>query len=162
MKNDPLAWCVIAPYRVCIFPDALTHRVTKVPKGCSVGFWHFWHLVTLGFARRHRARQLEERMKASSWEDSGLVFPNTKGKIRRRDSAVRSFKRYLEEAGIPSDVRFHDHLHTAGTLALRQGMPLHAVSKMLGHSDPAMTLRRCAHVLEDMEDEGGRAMDELF
>ena len=101
-------------------------------------------------------------MKASSWEDPGLVFPNTKGKIRRRDSAVRSFKRYLEEAGIPTDVRFHDLRHAAGTLALRQGMPLHAVSKMLGHSDPAMTLRRYAHVLEDMEDEGGRAMDELF
>jgi hypothetical protein len=32
-----------------------------------------------------------------------------------------------------------------------------------GHSDTAMTLkRRYAHVLEDMEDEGGRAMDELF
>jgi integrase len=41
-------------------------------------------------------------------------------------------------------------------------MTLHAVSKMLGHTDPAMTLRRYAHVLEDMEDEGGRAMDELF
>jgi hypothetical protein len=26
----------------------------------------------------------------------------------------------------------------------------------------AMTLRRYAHVLEDMEDEGGRAMDDLF
>jgi integrase len=112
--------------------------------------------------RRHRARQLEERMKASSWEDPGLVFPNTKGKIRRRDSAVRSFKRYLQAAGIPTDVRFHDLRHTAGTLALRQGMPLHAVSKMLGHSDAAMTLRRYAHVLEDMEDEGGRAMDNLF
>jgi len=112
--------------------------------------------------RRHRARQREERMKASDWEDPGLVFPNTKGKIRRRDSAVRSFKRYLEEARIPTDVRFHDLRHTAGTLALRQGMPLHAVSKMLGHSDPAMTLRRYAHVLEDMKDEGGRAMDNLF
>ena len=112
--------------------------------------------------RRHRARQLEERMKASSWEDPGLVFPSTKGKIRRRDSAVRSFKRYLEEANILTDVRFHDLRHTAGTLALRQGMPLHAVSKMLGHADPAMTLRRYAHVLEDMEDEGSRAMDNLF
>jgi integrase len=110
----------------------------------------------------HRARQLEERMKAFSWEDPGLVFPNTKGKIRRRESAVRSFKRFLEEVGIPTDVRFHDLRYTAGTLALRQGMPLHAVSKMLGHSDPAMTLRRYAHVLEDMEDECGRAMDNLF
>ena len=35
-------------------------------------------------------------------------------------------------------------------------------SFMLGHSDPAMTLRRYAHVLEDMEDKGGRAMDDLF
>jgi integrase len=95
-------------------------------------------------------------------KDPGSVFPNTKGKVRRRDSAVRSFKRYLEEAGIPTDVRFHDLRHTAGTLALRQGMPLHAVSTMLGYSDPAMTLRRYAHVLEDMEDEGSRAMDELF
>ena len=63
---------------------------------------------------------------------------------------------------LPAEIRFHDLRHTAGTLALRQGMPLHAVSKMLGHSDPAMTLRRYANVLEDMEDEGGRAMDELF
>jgi integrase len=45
---------------------------------------------------------------------------------------------------------------------LRRGGPLHTVSRMLGHSDPAMALRRYAHVLEDMEDEGGRAMDELF
>ena len=29
---------------------------------------------------------------------------------------------------------------------------------MLGHADPAMTLRRYAHVLEDMEDEGARAI----
>ena len=117
---------------------------------------------TVEVLRAHRARQLEERMAAPSWEDPGLVFPNTKGKIRRRDSVMRSLKRFLEEAGLPRDVRFHDLRHTAGTLALRQGMPLHAVSKMLGHSDPAMTLRRYAHVLDDMEDEGGRAMDDLF
>jgi integrase len=41
-------------------------------------------------------------------------------------------------------------------------MPLHAVSKMLGHADLAMTLTRYAHVLEDMEDQGVRAMDNLF
>jgi integrase len=101
-------------------------------------------------------------MKASNWEDPGLVFPNTKGKIRRRDTVMRSLRRFREEAGLPAEVRFHDLRHTAGTLDLRQGVPLHTVSRMLGYSDPAMTLRRYAHVLEDMEDEGGRAMDELF
>ena len=101
-------------------------------------------------------------MASASWADPGLVFPNTKGKIRRRDSVMRSLRCLLEEAGLPANIRFHDLRHTTGTLALRQGMPLHAVSKMLGHSDPAMTLRRYAHVLDDMEDEGGRAMDNLF
>jgi len=71
----------------------------------------------------HRGRQRLERIAARTWYDSGLVFPNTKGKIRRRDSVVHSLKALLEEAGIPTDVRFHDLRHTAGTLALRQGVP---------------------------------------
>ena len=117
---------------------------------------------TVEVLKAHRARQLEERMAATSWADPGLVFPNTKGKIRRRDSVMRSLRRFLEEAGLPVGVRFHDLRHTAGTLALRQGVPLHTVSRMLGHADPAMTLRRYAHVLEDMREDAARAMDELF
>jgi len=101
-------------------------------------------------------------MAATSWTGPGLVFPNTKGKIRRRDSVMRSLQRLLEETGLSPKVRFHDLRHTTGTLALRQGVPLHTVSKMLGHADPAMTLRRYAHVLEDMREDAARAMDELF
>src|SRR5918998_5515924 len=117
---------------------------------------------TVDVLKAHRARQLKERMAAASWANSGLVFPNTKGKIRRCDTVVRSLRRYLEEVGLPLGVRFHDLRHTAGTLALRQGVPLHTVSRMLGHADPAMTLRRYAHVLEDMREDAARAMDELF
>jgi integrase len=117
---------------------------------------------TAAVLEAHRGRQRIERMAASSWHDPGLVFPNTKGKIRRRDSVVRSLKALLKEAALPTDVRFHDLRHTAGTLALRQSLPLHTVSRMLGHSDPAMTLRRYAHVLDDMREDAGRAMDELF
>jgi integrase len=117
---------------------------------------------TVEVLKAHRARQLEERMAATSWTDPGLVFPNTKGKIRRRDSVVLSLRRLLEEAGLPVGVRFHDLRHTAGTLALQQGVPLHTVSRMLGHSDPAMTLRRYAHVLEDMREDAAQAMDDHF
>ncbi len=60
------------------------------------------------------------------------------------------------------EIRFHELRHTAGTLALRQGVPLPTVSKMPGHSDPAMTVRRYAHVLEDMREDAAQAMDELF
>ena len=112
--------------------------------------------------KAHRARQLEERMAARSWEDPGLVFPNARGKVRRRDSVMRSLRSLLKEAGLPAQIRFHDLRHTAATLAIRQRMPIHVVSKMLGHSDPAMTLRRYAHVLDDMREDAARAMDDLF
>ncbi len=59
-------------------------------------------------------------------------------------------------------MHFHDLRHTAATLAIKQGIPLPTVSKMLGRSDPAMTLRRYAHVLHEMRDDAARAMDELF
>jgi integrase len=117
---------------------------------------------TVATLKAHKKRQLEERMAASSWEDPGLVFPNTRGKVRRRDSVMRSLRRLLAEAGLPTEVRFHDLRHTAATLAIKQGLPIPTVSKMLGHSDPAMTLRRYAHVLEDMRQEAAQAMDDLF
>jgi len=71
-------------------------------------------------------------------------------------------RRLLEEAGLPAKVRFHDLRHTAATLAIKQGMPIHVVSKMLGHSEPAMILRRYAHVLDDMREDTARVMDDLY
>jgi integrase len=147
--------------RVCRAADTRTKTVvtpTKTGEERTLGIGP----RTVEVLKAHRARQLEERMEATSWADPGLVFPNTKGKIRRRDSVMRSLRRFLAEAGLPAEVRFHDLRHTAGTLALRQGVPLHTVSRMLGHSDPAMTLRRYAHVLDDMRDDAARAMDDLF
>ena len=117
---------------------------------------------TVTVLKAHKKRQLEERMAAPSWADPGLVFPNTKGKVRRRDSVMRSFRRFLAEAGLPAKVRFHDLRHTAATLAIKQGVPIPTVSKMLGHSDPAMTLRRYAHVIDEMREDAARAMDDLF
>ena len=117
---------------------------------------------TVDVLEAHRHRQRLEPMAASAWADPGWVFPNTRGKVRWRDSVMRSLHALLADAGLPTEVRFHDLRHTAATHALRAGRPIHEVSKMLGHKDPAMTLRRYAHVLEDMRDETARAMDELF
>jgi integrase len=74
-------------------------------------------------------------MKAPAWEDPGLVFPNFRGQARRSGTVRSSLERPLKKAGLPETARFHDLRPTAGTLALRQGMTLHAVSKMLGHAD---------------------------
>jgi hypothetical protein len=45
-----------------VSPNTQTDGMTKVPKGCSEGFYHFWHLVTLGFPENYTTTHLiEER-----------------------------------------------------------------------------------------------------
>lgn len=117
---------------------------------------------TVEVLEEHKGRQRVERMAARIWEDPGWVFPNVKGKVRRRDSVMRSFRQTLSAAGLPAEIRFHDLRHTAATHALKAGRPVHEVAKMLGHKDPAMTLRRYSHVLDDMGDATARAMEEAF
>jgi integrase len=43
----------------------------------------------------------------------------------------------------------HDLRHTHGTLLLRRGVPVHVVSRRLGHASEAITLTVYAHVLPD-------------
>jgi integrase len=107
----------------------------------------------------HRARQKLERMAAKRWEDPALVFPNQRGGVFRHQGMHKVFKRDLQSAGLPKEIRFHDLRHTAGTLMLRAGTPVHVVSKILGHADPAMTLRRYSHALPDMQESAALAMD---
>lgn len=109
--------------------------------------------------RRHRRAQLEERAAAREWEDPTLIFPNTRGAIWRHQTMHASFKLDLEAAGLPSSVRFHDLRHTAATLMLKKRVPVNVVARVLGHSDPAMTLRRYAHALPDMQEKAAEAME---
>jgi integrase len=46
------------------------------------------------------------------------------------------------------DMRVHDLRHTFATLALRRGVPIEVVSKLLGHSRASFTLDTYRHVLE--------------
>ena len=99
---------------------------------------------------RHRAMQAEEKLAAKGWEDPRLMFPNRRGGVHRRNSVMVIFRRHLEAAGLPK-IRFHDLRHTAAVMMLNSGVPINVVSQVLGHRDPAMTLRRYAHVLSDAQ-----------
>ncbi len=108
---------------------------------------------------RHRRIQAEEKLAAgASWRNPDLVFPNTKGGVNRRATLYENFQRHRERAGLPR-MRFHDLRDTAGTLMIRGGVDVRTVADILGHADPAMTLRRYAHVLPDMRERAANLID---
>ncbi len=113
--------------------------------------------------KRHRKRQLEERMKlAGLWQDQGLVFPSQVGTPLFARNLQRHFKALLKRAGLPQTIRFHDLRHTCATLLLRQGVNPKFVQELLGHADISLTLNVYSHVLPDMGDAAAGAMDDAL
>src|SRR5215210_1776055 len=119
--------------------------------------------LALHALRRHRAGQLEERMKvAGLWQDHDLVFTTGVGTpISRGDLITRSFKPLLQQANLPT-VRFHDLRHTCAKLLLSRGTHVKLVKELLGHSTIAVTLDTYSHVLPGMGDGLADTMDEAL
>lgn len=113
--------------------------------------------------KRHRKRQLEERMRiAGLWQDHGLVFTTETGTpLDRHNIIQRSFRPLLEKANLPA-IRFHDLRHTCATLLLTRGVHPKIVQELLDHSTIAITLDTYSHVLPGMGDAAAGAMDEAL
>ena len=75
---------------------------------------------------------------------SAFVFPSPRNPARPQSRNLGLWRRARREAGI-EDVRLHDLRHTVASQAVARGVPLPTVARMLGHTQPTMTLRY-AHV----------------
>jgi integrase len=80
------------------------------------------------------------------WRESGMVFTTPIGTAIDPDNLTVAYRALLKEAGL-RDQRFHNLRHTAATLMLRDGLPVHEVSAVLGHSQTSTTLNVYSHVL---------------
>jgi integrase len=115
----------------------------------------------LAALKRHRKRQLEERMllPAGLWEDNGLVFTTSKGTpVDVSNFTYRSFRPLLQRAGLPQ-IRMHDLRHTCATLLLTQNVNPKKVQELLGHANIAETMDTYSHVLPNMQDEVAAEME---
>ena len=72
--------------------------------------------------------------------NSAFVFPSPRDPAETQSRHLGLWHRARREAGI-ADVRLHDLRHTVASQAVARGVPLPTVARMLGHTQPAMTLR---------------------
>lgn len=77
---------------------------------------------------------------------STLVFPTQRGQLLGANSLRIWLQSLCRAANVPL-IRLHDLRHTAATLMLTQGTPVHVVAAILGHSTPSITLSIYAHAL---------------
>lgn len=113
--------------------------------------------------RRHRNRQLEERLLAGSlWQDHDLVFASRVGSpVERQNLMRRSFWPILDRAELRR-IRFHDLRHTAATLLLTQGIHPKVVQERLGHATISVTMDVYSHVMPNLQQEAAQKLDKLF
>jgi site-specific recombinase XerD len=80
-----------------------------------------------------------------------LARPGTKNAL------VRQFRDYLHQIchalGLPTNIVPHQTRHTYATTMLRAGVSFPVLMKLLGHSDPKMTMRYLDVALTDLERE---------
>ncbi len=105
---------------------------------------------------------LSDRRKASLTEGQAscdLVFPNRDGlPMRRSNFGARHWKGLLSDLGFEHR-GFHHTRHTAATLMLSAGVPIHEVSRILGHARPSITLDIYSHWISTPESAGTHAAD---
>lgn len=118
--------------------------------------------------RRHRREQAERRLTlGAAWADNDLVLCGSGGEIVRPSSVSRAFSkivRVLEKsAALPvRKTSFHTTRHTHATPLLRAGVPVHVVSKRLGHATIQITLDYYGHVIPSDDASAATTFDRIM
>jgi integrase len=96
-----------------------------------------------------RADQVAERLRAGNlWEDSGFVFATEFGGPVDPRNLLRTTTIAAKRASL-GHIGVHTLRHTYVTTALLIGVPMHVVSRNLGHSSIVITADIYGHLTDD-------------
>jgi len=100
---------------------------------------------TINELTKFRNLQDDAKVRLGSWH-SAYVLTDLDGQPVNPDRVSRLFKRACANAGLPVP-RLHDTRHTAVTLGISSGVPIHVVAGRVGHANVTTTLNTYSHFL---------------
>ena len=100
----------------------------------------------------HRRRQLEERMRAGErWTETGHIFTTRTGGIIDPRRLLDVHYAMQAKAKITPRRSFHALRHTSATAMQAAGVPMKAISAMLGHTSERFTSETYTHMVPELE-----------
>ncbi len=108
--------------------------------------------------RLHRKLQAAERLAVgAAWQDTGLIFTTTIGTVVEPRNFYRGFTKLTQRAGLG---HWHPHelRHSAASVMLGMGVPLHVVSEVLGHQSIVLTMNTYGHLIGGMHRDAAETM----
>ncbi|MFJ6153885.1 site-specific integrase [Micromonospora profundi] len=118
---------------------------------------------TVAVLQQWKAQQNRERL---AWGRLGMTAGGcSPGKTAGRRAALlpghgrTAFRKRTEQARLPH-LRFHDLRHTFASIALNADVSMPVLSKVMGHTNPAFTGKRYAHLPPENHGEVMRAVGE--
>ena len=100
---------------------------------------------TIGELAKFHNLQDDAKIRLGSWH-SDYVLTDLDGQPVNPERVSRLFKRACANAGLPVP-RLHDTRHTAVTLGISSGVPIHVVAGRVGHANVTTTLNTYSHFL---------------
>lgn len=94
--------------------------------------------------------ELLKKVRAEDYHE-GEVFRNTQGRSWTRRTLGQELARLKERLEIGDPATLHGIRHQVGTMAVKAGISVKFVSRLLGHSSSAITERYYVHDDEDFE-----------
>lgn len=137
--------------RQAVWQSKATGKVIRTPKSGRIGRVAIGERMAERLSDWYATSVVEGGADASGWvwpgRDGGPVSPSSishlVGKLGKRAGLVDAKGRHVAHT--------HGLRHSAGSIALAEGVPLTVVSAQLRHSRPAFTAARYAHMLSDAE-----------
>lgn len=110
---------------------------------------------------KYREMQMQIMSQYPGYNAEGYVFCQENGQPYEPRTYMDVFQRCVKRAAVPR-ANFHCLRHTFATRALEQGMDVATLAKLMGHSDPSVTLKKYAHALPDHQRESVEKLEGLY
>lgn len=113
--------------------------------------------------REHRTQQLETRMALGMGKlpDDALLFASIEGEPISPDKLSRDWANMVRARKLPR-ISFHGLRHSNVSMLIEGGLDVYSVSRRIGHSSAALTLKTYTHLFRSKEQEAANAIEAAF